>query len=313
MLGFAVFTLTLLSCAKNDTFQNEMPSNAVVFSNLNDRVTSRSANDTNDDYGVYAYLNNGSPAASDWFMSNQQVNGADNSYSPLKYWPKDGNIDFYAYAPYNSGSLALDEIAWDAMNPAFQITYTVPASADEDFTIARPVLAATRNGGQVELGFSHMLAKFEFQIDLSDDLKNDNFAVTIESVKVNLAYDKGVNSLSTPGDWSSLSGTDVVYSGADNYMIMPQPSIDTGLTFYIDVTHNGEAYFNGAIKSYTIKAGDVSTPSAAADMFVQGTKYLFSVVINEITEDDGGDPVFHVIRFNPTVTPWVPSNVSVTP
>ena len=308
-MGFAAFALILTSCSKNETFDAKSPANAIDFRNLNDRITSRSANDTDDDYGVYAYLNNGNPTATDWFMDNQQVKGTANSYSPLKYWPKEGTVDFYAYAPHNSPTLNLTGVVWNAANPAFEIAYTVPAYADEDLTIATPVQGASQSTGQVVLGFSHMLSKFDFAVQLTQDLKDDNFAVTLNSVSVKVGSNSGKNSLATPGAWTNLGGSNITYSGGKSYMIMPQPAPGTELILDVSVTHNGEDYFTGTIKTYVIQAGDVKT----SDTFVKGTKYLFSVTIGDLTEDGNGDPIFNVIFFNSLPSPWIDSSVSVNP
>lgn len=308
-MGFAALALILTSCSKNETFENEASANAIRFRNLNDRLTTRAANDTNSNYGVYALLNNGTPAATGWFMDNQLVKGTDNSYSTLKFWPRVGTIDFYAYAPHASANLTLTGVAWNATTPTFGLSYTVPANADEDLTIAAPVTGASQATGQVGLVFSHMLSRFDFSAQLAQELVDDNFALTLNSVSVKVAYNSGTNSLSNPGTWSDLAGSGITYSGVSSYMIMPQPAIDTEITLNVTITHNGEDYFEGALKTYVLKAGDVKT----ADLFSNGTKYLFSALVGETTHDEDDDPIFNVISFTSTTSPWVDSPVSVNP
>ena len=297
MAGFAALTLLTISCVQNEILENQVPSNAITFANLNDRISSRAANDDDDDYGIYAYLNEGSPAASAWFMDNQQVDGDDNSYSPLKYWPIAGNLDFYAYAPYGSGNIDASGITWSATTPVFDITYTVPAAANEDFTIATPVTGA--NSGQVQLKFSHMLSKLDFSAELTDDLSNDGFVLTLDSVAVKVKSNEGNILLNKPGDdWTSLVNAATTYTGANSYMIMPQPAPDTEITLSVSITHNEEDYFIGkSLKTYVLNISDLAD-------FVKGNKYLFKVTVGDTTHDEGDDPVFNVISFKAETNPW---------
>lgn len=304
MMGFAVLALTLTSCSKNDVFETESASNAIRFTNLNDLLTTKSANDNKDNYGIYAVLNGGMPAASGWFMGNQEVNGINNSYSPLKYWPKEGTVDFYAYAPYNSANISLTEVAWSASNPAFDITYTVPADADEDLTVAEPQKGMSSS--EVKLIFSHILSKVDFLANLSDDLKNDGFELELNFVAVKVAYNKGKNSISAPGSWSSLSlsGSDGTYSGANSYMIMPQPAPNTEITLNVTITHNGAEYFDGNLKTYVLQSENLTS-------FDKMTRYLFTVTVGDTTSDSTDNPVFNVISFSSEIAPWDQSAISI--
>lgn len=304
MIGFAVLALLTTSCSQNDILENQAPSNVIKFVNLNDRISSRSANDSNSDYGIYAFLNNGNPAATTWFMNNQQIDGNDNSYSPLKYWPSTGNLDFYAYAPHSSGNLYLANIAWNATTPVFDVVYTIPANADEDFTIAAPVAAV--NSGQVQLLFSHMLSKLNFNAELSNDLSNDGFVLNLNSVKLKVVSNQGNISLKRPQDgWSNLTEDTTTYNGAKSYMIIPQPTPDTEITLNVSITHNGEDYFmNKELKTYVLTGTGVAN-------FAQGTQYLFKITVGDTTNDDDDNPVFNVINFTATSSPWVDNEIEL--
>lgn len=305
MIGIAVLALLTTSCSQDEILENPASSKAITFTNLNDRISSRAANDTGGDYGIYAYQNGGDPAATAWFMDNQQVNGANNNYSPLKYWPATGNLDFYAYAPYNSSGLDLSSVVWSASTPVLDVTYTVPADAAEDFTIAAPELGTS--SGQVQLLFSHMLSKLDFSAQLADDLSNDGFLLTLNYVKLKVQSDKGKISLDKPADgWSGLSNT-ATYTGANNYMIMPQPALDTEITLNVSITHNGADYLIGKdLKAYVLQAGDLAN-------FVKGTQYLFKVTIGDTTTDDNDNLVFNVISFNAIQSPWATgSGIEIT-
>lgn len=306
-MGLAALALLLVSCSQNEIFENAVPSNSIKFKNLNDRVSSRAANDNDENYGVYAVLNGGTPAATSWFMDNQQVDGTDNSYSPLKYWPTTGNIDFYAYAPYSSANISLTEVTWDALNPVFDVTYTVPAGADEDFTIVTPVKGAVQATGQVGLLFSHKLSKVGFTTELAQDLANDGFVLTLNSVTMKVAFNQGKNSLaSSTADWTDLAGSNVSYAGGSSYMIMPQPAPGTEITLNVSITHNGADYLiNKDLKVIVLQASDLAN-------FVKGTQYIFKVAVGDTTSDVDDNPVFNVISFTSSMSPWASGNIDLT-
>ena len=300
LMGFAMLALSLSSCSQNETFENEVQSNLIKFRNLNERIPkSREANDNQDNYGVYATLNNGN--ASGWFMDQQEVDGKTDIYSPLKYWPLTGTIDFYAFAPYNSQTLDLSQVAWDAANPNLNISYTVPTTADEDFTIVKPVTG--KSSGEVTLVFVHQLSKVEFKAELTDDLKNDNFELTLNSVTLKVPYNKGTNTLAKDNElWSNLEGTNVTYTGSSRYMIMPQPADGTEITLNVSITHNSADYFmNKDLKTYKLTTTDLTA-------FLKSTHYVFKVTIGDATSDGNDDPVFNVIRFNSNIVSWLPGS-----
>ena len=68
MIGLTILTLLATSCSQNEVFDNQTSSNLIRFENLNDRISSRSANTDDSDYGIYAFLNGGTPAATTWFI-----------------------------------------------------------------------------------------------------------------------------------------------------------------------------------------------------------------------------------------------------
>lgn len=305
MIGIAAITLLTTNCTQNETFEDKASAKEIKFTNLNDRITSKAANDSISDFGVYATLNNGIPEATNWFMDNQRVNGADNSYSPLKYWPANGTLNFYSYSPYNSTNLDLTGIIWNLTSTTLDISYTVPAAADEDFTIATPQTGLSSGG--VQLIFSHMLSKIDFQATLAQDLVNDGFAMTLNQVSLKVANNKGESSLANPSGWNniSLSGANSVYTGKNTYMIMPQPANNTEITLNITITHNGTAYFSGDLKKYVVQ-----NLQGVAD-FIKGTNYLFTVTIGDAATDGSNNPLFNIIYFTSDITPWASESIPV--
>lgn len=305
VLGFAAISLILIaSCSKNETFDDEVPPKVIEFTKLNDRVPNKAANDSASNYGVYAFLKNGNPAATTWFADNLKIDGGNNSYTPLKFWPKEGTIDFYSYAPFNSPNLDLSGVQWNAVNPTFDIVYTVPANADEDLTIASPVLDAS--GSTVNFIFSHMLAKLSFEANLESPLVDDGFTMTLNHVTLSVNYEEGENTLDAPSGWShTVAPAKVTYTNKRTYLIMPQPATNLEITLNVTVKHNGADYYNGNLKTSVL----ATVPNITG--FDKGTNYHFTVTVGNLSQDDQGNPVFNVILFTSNITPWNTETIPV--
>lgn len=303
IIGFAAVAFLFAGCSQNETLKDEASSGAIQFRNLNDRIPSRAANDDNSDYGVFAVLRDGNPAAINWFMSNQKVIGTDDTYSPLKYWPANGVVDFYSYAPYNASTLDLSGVSWNNGTPDFDITYIVPANANEDFTVATPVVGATSANIQVAMEFAHMLSKVNFQTVLEQTYIDDGFAITLNSVTLRVAFNEGKNTLANSStDWSNLdvspTGSNVVYTNGTSYMIMPQPAFGTEIVLNVTITHNGGPY----LTAQNLKP--IVLTNANLVSFVKGTQYMFKATIGNASTDENDNPVFNVIVFKSTIAPW---------
>lgn len=305
LIGFAAISLILItSCSKNETFERETPEKAIEFTNLNDRVPERAANDSMSNYGVYAVLNNGNPAATSWFMENLNINGQNNNYTPLKFWPKVGTIDFYSYAPFNSPNLNLSGVQWSGINPTFNFSYTVPASADEDFTIAAPILSTS--SGPVNLVFSHMLAKMSFEANLENTLLDDGFALTLNYATLSVKINEGESSLSSPTGWNHfVAPAKVTYTNRNTYLIMPQPASNFEITLNVTITHNGADYFSGNLKTSVLDS------IAGINDFEKGTNYHFTVTVGNLSQDEQGKPVFNIISFTSNITPWNTESIPI--
>lgn len=306
MIGFAAISFILItSCSKNETDEKEMQGKVIEFTKLNDRVPNKAANDSTSNYGVYAVLKDGVPAATSWFMDNQEIDGKNNNYVPLKFWPKTGTIDFYSYAPFNSPNLVLSGVQWDTMAPTFDIIYTVPANADEDLTFATPVMGAST--GPITFIFSHMLAKISFEANLENMLIDDGFEMTLNYVTLSVNYEEGENSLSSPAGWShTVAPAKVTYSNRDTYLIMPQPANNLEVTTNVSIKHNGADYFSGNLKTSVL----ASIPNITS--FDKGTNYHFTVTVGNLSQDDQGNPLFNVILFTSDITPWFTESIPIT-
>ncbi len=104
------------------------------------------------------------------FMNNIYVEkvGEDWEYSPSRYWPSFGEIDFFAYTPGNSSGVkdfAIDTTAPYAGKVTIEYDVTTDVQNQEDFLVATAYKQKhNTNSGDVALDFTHMLSFLEFEV-----------------------------------------------------------------------------------------------------------------------------------------------------
>lgn len=300
MMGLVACTLFITSCSQNEVTDNDQEQKLIGFNNLNDRLT-KAANDSESSYGVFAKY---SITPSTWFMNDIVVDGTENTYSPAQYWPKTGTVDFYAYAPQGSSNIAITSSTVGNL----PLTYTVPLTADEDFTIATPVTGATEATGTVALSFKHMLSKITVAADLTQDLKDAGYSVTFSSANVTVAKTTGATNLTTAADLGTTSGAATTYSGRKSYMFLPQGSVGVKIQLKdVTINYGSEVYLNKDLLEYTIETDKVSTNN-----FVSNTHYAVNFTIQETSKDSAGNPIFGgAIQFSSTLADWTDSTVAI--
>lgn len=292
ILMIAAFAIALASCSKTET-QNPDTPKGIRFTNLNDKVVTRAANDANANYQVYAKWSGGTG----WYI-NDVVNGTTNlATGGVHYWPSTGTVDFYSWAPATSSSIVAT-----TTYPNLSIAYTVPANADEDFTIAAPVTGLS--SGTVAFQFAHQLSKITVSADLTQDLKDAGYSLTFTGGAANLVVNANggtIDPAATTPAWIANT-TAATYSGALSYMILPQTS--TGckvqVTGGITITKGGSTVFTGGLSEYTIAANDI-----VGNQFLPGKQYQLSLVISDTSTEGGGGNIFgDAITFTAATTPW---------
>lgn len=301
MMGLIACTLFITSCSQNEVTDNGQENKVIGFNNLNDRLA-KAANDLGSNYGVFARY---SVTTAKWFMGNTVVNGTDNTYAPAQYWPKTGTIDFYAYAPQGSANIAITSTTVGDL----PVIYTVPSTANEDFTIATPVIGTTEATGTVALSFKHMLSKITVAADLTADLKTAGYSVTFASANLTVAKTNATTNLTTVADFSSLGGTTTTYSGSKDYMFIPQDAVGIKIQLKdVIIKYGNEEYVKKDLLEYTIKTNDVTTDNN----FVSNTKYAVNFTISETSKDSDNNPIFgNKIEFSANIAPWTSSTVTI--
>ena len=195
----AMAALTLVSCSSDDLdslSDNSSKNEAISF----DGYLGRSAVAVNgtrgsevkisnlqtDGFGVFGKYTSAKSQTSDLFI-NQQVtydkstDPAKWTYSPLKFWPSDGHIDFLAYAPYDknttlTGDFKIENFTVDediAKQKDLLWTNDMNHQITADLTSAKE---------KVKFQFHHALSRLGYTVTLSGDYSSSGATFTVNKI-----------------------------------------------------------------------------------------------------------------------------------
>ena len=268
-------------------------------------------------FGVFArYKHNGATSS---LMDNEHVtwNGDHWGYTNTRYWPNEGSVDFYAFAPYLKNVKLVNAPDSIKDNPTC-IEFTSSTSpVDLVWDVQKNKTVPTSStDGKVKFVFKHALARLGFDITANQELEENGAVIQVEEVKlygdtiVNGAFDiKGYLNLEN-GGWSRpKDNTRVVYTwtptGAEDgtnfklsasqldhtcskienapnsYLcIIPQ---EKGVAFYLQITYTvQQGTFKEEVKVKknlldVRKQPGVSNPSFP---FEKGKAYVFHLILS---------------------------------
>ena len=202
----AMAALTLVSCSSDDLnslSDNSSKNEAISFDGYCGRsavavngsrgsvVDIKALQESTEGFGVfgnYSSTAEGTPAYGNSLFKNQQVTYDKTkskwTYSPLRFWPTQGHIDFLAYAPYDS---QYDNIVTKDNQ---KLTFIVDSNItnQKDLLYANAV-GQTKNsisstGNKVKFQFAHALSKLGYKVKLSGDYSSN---ATFNLTKITLA------------------------------------------------------------------------------------------------------------------------------
>ena len=171
-------------------------------------------------FGVFARYNHNGATSS--LMDNERVtwNGDRWGYTNTRYWPNEGSVDFYAFAPYLKNVELVNAPDSIKDNPTC-IEFTSSTSpVDLVWDVQKNKTVPTSStDGKVKFQFKHALARLGFDITANQELEENGAVIKVDSVKlygdtiVNGAFDiKGYLNLEN-GGWSRpKDNTRVVYT-----------------------------------------------------------------------------------------------------
>ena len=278
----AMAALTLVSCSSDDldsfsdnsskneaiSFDGYLGRSAVAVNGTRGSVETKETLRTKG-FGVFGKYDAGDNKTSDAnFFVNQKVTCSNSkwTYTPLKYWPTQGQINFYAYAPYKDGQ-ALKE-----NTNTFDFTVEPKAADQIDLLWANATGQIKTNfegttKEKVKFLFKHALSRLGYTVKLSGNYSPNNATFTLK--KITLAgspddetkgafYKTGTIDLSKTGSKEELSKTNT-----------------TGLwTAALDNNKQNFTWFDG---SYVVKNSDPKHPTNSVDEDYSGKDYLFVI------------------------------------
>lgn len=201
----AMAALTLVSCSSDDLnslSDNSSKNEAISFDGYCGRsavavngsrgsvVDIKALQESTEGFGVFGNYSSteGTPAYGNSLFNNQQVTYDKTkskwTYSPLRFWPTQGHIDFLAYAPYDS---QYDNIVTKENQ---KLTFRVDSNIEnqKDLLYANAVGQTTDNisstGNKVNFRFAHALSKLGYKVKLSGDYSSN---ATFNLTKITLA------------------------------------------------------------------------------------------------------------------------------
>ena len=291
-------------------FDSYLGRSAVDTRGTESNITAIQAKDKG--FGVFGNYTNESDVSSSpvLLFDNEHVTYSSSStetkwtYSPVKYWPTAGHIDFYAYAPYVQQK-KLSGTKFD-----FLVSNNVTDQIDLLWANAKNQTKANNSGkNKVNFTFKHALAKIGYSVTSTNN--DDQTTITVKSIKLVGSADESTNAFYTKGTidlskadneakdlWATdpddakqnftlLSSDQTLstkYEPTDYLFVIPQDFTVTANNLYVvveyTVTTDGSAITNTVSKKISKK-------------FLQGKAYMINLII-------GLTP----IEFEATVSSW---------
>lgn len=158
----AAAVVAMASCTKTEVVETAKDQNAINFAPFFHKAT-KAVDVTSDNISAFEVT---AMLGADTYFSSVAVSksGSAWTYSPVQYWPAEGTLDFFAWAPTASGS----DIVKNAYNN-FTITPVADPASQRDFVVARTQgtkEATTGNGAQndVSINFRHAMSQIALKV-----------------------------------------------------------------------------------------------------------------------------------------------------
>ena len=298
----------LTGCSNNESdFDTRFQEKEISFNTLRDKVIAKAANDSNNNYYVYAYIT----GHTNWYFDTSvDASTGETTY----YWPQSGTVNFYSFCPVPTA----DNIVVGTTDPgtSIPITYTVPATADQDFTICTPVLNQAAILTAVPLSFNHMLSKIYVQLVLDSELSSMYTLKDTWECDLFVLYTSGTTDAITGRATSDSTGWTLpttapdaltTYTNDSTFIIMPQPVINTNTPLGLQITNvtietsNGDTYFVGPLEKVEFTSENISVNDFGA-----GKQYNLVLTITESSHGGTGNTsIFNgKITFSSSVASW---------
>ena len=278
-LFVALSALALTACVNDETIEMN-PGNALTFRATSGNATKSQITTTSTikDFKVWGYYQNEAEKQSNVpFMEAQEVvkNGDVWTYSPTRFWPESGTIDFYSVSPASvnasiSGSSQKIE------------NYTVSTNVDEQidllYAVNKDCSKADNGQSGVQVNFRHALSQIVFKA------KSSNEAIVVDIKGVTLVKAKTTGTFTYPTKTTS-------------------PYDDPESTDYDTEINDGTSALSGTWGTWALES---ATDDYAAG--VTEKKSIGSTAVDLTTAGSG-----ELLLLPQTLTAWNPANGASDP
>lgn len=187
---------TSSSSSSEINFDAYLGRNASTRAGINN-IDSLKGKEWNSGFGVFARYNHNGNISS--LMDNEHVTWEENhwKYTNTRYWPNEGTVDFYAFAPYHQDvELVSPYSNSNKADSTYYIEFT-SSTAPVDLVWGAQIgkkAPISPTDSKVKFQFKHALARLSFDITANQDLEENGAVITVDSVKLygdSIHEDKG--------------------------------------------------------------------------------------------------------------------------
>lgn len=315
----AVVAVALTSCVKNEIA--EPAGNEIAFKNFalseNTRADFETVADNFECFAIYED-ENGTNRREFWSgaetikKDGNTWSNADGTY----YWPKDGNLDFYAWYSPNKAAIDAKITASTDENIGMTIANLFIDEA-EGLLVADPAKDQTRN--DVPIIFRHTTSRLGFYFANANANSTEPFKLTINSIEVAqlnefASYnetDKWI--ANTPKDKELMAAdaviptTKIESNTAPTAQVELFPQAETVITIKYTVVDNNGFEYTG---TYVINPADTNWTAPNENNWLANNDYHYNISFNFKWVDEDGDGEKDPeeedleIHFDPTVEEW---------
>ena len=131
-------------------------------------------------FGVFARYNHNGNISS--LMDNEHVTWEENhwKYTNTRYWPNEGSVDFYAFAPYSTAPILVSP----NKNEANPTCIYFPSNVSPVDLVWANAKDRTKTNEPVKFTFNHALARLGFDITANQDLEENGAVIKVKEVKL---------------------------------------------------------------------------------------------------------------------------------
>lgn len=300
----AMAALTLVSCSSDDldslsdnsskneaiSFDGYLGRSAVAVNGTRGSVETKETLKKNG-FGVFGkYDAEDSKTTDSDFFKNQKVTcpGTKWTYTPLKYWPTNGHIDFLAYAPHKEGQ----ELKPNTNSFDFTVEPEAANQIDLLWANAKGQIKTNFEGTtkeKVKFLFKHALSRLGYTVKLSGNYSPENATFTLR--KITLA---GSPDDETKGAFYKTGTIDLSKKDA------------TGL-WNAATSDDNKQYFTWFEGSYKVESSDPKhptklDPTTSKDKDYSDKDYLFVIPQDFSLTTEGADKLYVIVEYDVTYT-----------